>query len=65
MTLPHDAQITEKRGAEGKKQTEDPSKVKNASLMFNIMTSFIGSNMNKAGNSRSRSPLRAEVPRQQ
>lgn len=39
-------------GAEGKKQTEDPSKVKNASLMFNIMTSFIGSNMNKAGNSK-------------
>ena len=39
-------------GTEGKKQTEDPSKVKNASLMFNIMTSFIGSNMNKAGNSK-------------
>ena len=39
-------------GAEEKKQTEDPSKVKNASLMFNIMTSFIGSNMNKAGNSK-------------
>ena len=39
-------------GTEGKKQTEDPSKVKNASLMFNIMTSFIGSSMNKAGNSK-------------
>ena len=38
-------------GAEGKQPAEDSGKVQNASLMFNIMTSFIGSNMNKAGNS--------------
>ena len=42
----------QKTGAEGKQAGEDTGKVQNASLMFNIMTSFIGSNMNKAGNSK-------------
>ncbi len=42
----------QKTGAEGKQAAEDTGKVRNASLMFNIMTSFIGSNMNKAGNSK-------------
>ena len=36
----------------GKTADEDTGKVQNASLMFNIMTSFIGSGMNKAGNSK-------------
>ena len=33
------------------KQTEEDGKVKNASLAFNIMASFVGSGMNRGGNS--------------
>lgn len=39
-------------GAESKNSQEDTGKTQNASLAFNIMASFIGSNMNKAGNSK-------------
>lgn len=35
----------------GGKQAEEDGKVKNASLAFNIMASFVGSGMNKGGNS--------------
>lgn len=35
----------------GGKQAEEEGKVKNASLAFNIMASFVGSGMNKGGNS--------------
>ncbi len=39
-------------GAPGQQAEEDTGKPQNASLMFNIITSFIGSGMNKAGNSK-------------
>ena len=41
-----------KQNTGSKKQESDNGEVKNGSLIFNMMASFIGPNMNKAGNSK-------------